>query len=75
MEVIYILLAISITVALLFFLAFIYAVRSGQYDDTYSPAVRILFEEKPLKNPKQSPTKSTSTVHEDSTVLLRQQDR
>ena len=75
MEVIYILLAISITVALLFFLAFIYAVRSGQYDDTYSPAVRILFEERSIKNPKPSTTKSTSTVHEDSTVLLRQQDR
>lgn len=77
MEVIYLLLAISITVALFFFGAFIYAVHSGQYDDTYSPAVRILFEEKSSKKPQPSPTKSntTSSVHGDSTVLLRQQDR
>jgi cbb3-type cytochrome oxidase maturation protein len=77
MEVIYVLLSISISVALFFFATFIYAVRSGQYDDTYSPAVRILFEEKP-KTPNQTkPTESTttSTLHGDSAVLLRQQDR
>jgi len=29
---------------------FIWAVKSGQYDDTYSPAVRMLFDDaKPVK--------------------------
>jgi cbb3-type cytochrome oxidase maturation protein len=45
MSVIYVLLTISIIVALLFFVAFILSVRSGQYDDTYTPSVRMLFED------------------------------
>ena len=45
MSVIYMLLAISIVVAVIFFLAFIYSVRQGQYDDAYTPSVRILFED------------------------------
>ncbi|MCF8715389.1 cbb3-type cytochrome oxidase assembly protein CcoS [Joostella atrarenae] len=45
MSVIYILLSISILIALIFFIAFISAVRSGQYDDSYTPSVRMLFED------------------------------
>ena len=45
MSVIYVLLAISITVALIFFAAFIFSVKSGQYDDAYTPSVRMLFED------------------------------
>ncbi|MDC6367103.1 MULTISPECIES: cbb3-type cytochrome oxidase assembly protein CcoS [Flavobacteriaceae] len=45
MSVIYVLLAISILVALAFFAAFLFSVRSGQYDDTYTPSVRMLFED------------------------------
>jgi cbb3-type cytochrome oxidase maturation protein len=50
MSVIYILLAISITVAVGFFIAFILAVRSGQYDDSYTPSVRMLFEDELVKD-------------------------
>ncbi|WP_242132221.1 cbb3-type cytochrome oxidase assembly protein CcoS [Aestuariivivens marinum] len=49
MSVIYILLAISISVAVVFFIAFILAVRSGQYDDSYTPSVRMLFEDELIK--------------------------
>ena len=49
MSVIYILLAISILVALVFFAAFILSVRSGQYDDSYTPSVRVLFEDELVK--------------------------
>lgn len=45
MSVIYVLLAISLVVAILFFAAFILSVRSGQYDDSYTPSVRMLFED------------------------------
>ena len=45
MSVIYVLLTISIVVAVVFFAAFIFSVRSGQYDDSYTPSVRILFED------------------------------
>ena len=50
MSVIYMLLAISVTVALLFFLIFIFSVRQGQYDDSYTPSVRILFEDELVKD-------------------------
>ena len=49
MSVIYVLLAISIIVAVLFFAAFIIAVRNGQYDDAYTPSVRMLFEDELVK--------------------------
>ncbi len=49
MSVIYILLAISILVAVCFFIAFIIAVKKGQYDDSYTPSVRILFEDELVK--------------------------
>ena len=46
MSVILILIIASIVVASVFLGAFYWAVKSGQYDDTYSPSVRMLFEEK-----------------------------
>ena len=49
MSVIYILLAISIIVAVGFFIAFIVAVKKGQYDDSYTPSVRMLFEDELVK--------------------------
>jgi cbb3-type cytochrome oxidase maturation protein len=49
MSVIYVLLTISIVVAVIFFIAFIHSVRSGQYEDSYTPSVRILFEDELLK--------------------------
>jgi cbb3-type cytochrome oxidase maturation protein len=43
-SVIILLIIIGILVAGAFLAGFIWAVKSGQYDDTYSPAVRILFD-------------------------------
>jgi cbb3-type cytochrome oxidase maturation protein len=45
MSVIYVLLTISIAVAIIFFLAFIVSVKKGQYDDSYTPSVRMLFDD------------------------------
>jgi len=44
MFIIFLLIAISVTVAACFLGAFLWAVRSGQYDDDYTPAVRMLFD-------------------------------
>lgn len=49
MSVIYVLLAISIIVAVIFFIAFIIAVKKGQYDDPYTHSVRMLFEDEIIK--------------------------
>ena len=45
MSVIYLLISISILVAIVFFIAFIRAVKTGQYDDDYTPSVRMLFDD------------------------------
>jgi cbb3-type cytochrome oxidase maturation protein len=49
MSVIYILLTVSIVVAIVFFVAFIVAIRNGQFDDSYTPSVRMLFEDELVK--------------------------
>ncbi|WP_188597385.1 cbb3-type cytochrome oxidase assembly protein CcoS [Polaribacter pacificus] len=49
MSVIYLLLALSILVAIIFFVAFIYSVKRGQYDDSYTPSVRMLFDDELVK--------------------------
>lgn len=46
MEIIIVLVVASLCVALVFLALFVWAVKSGQYDDDYSPSVRILFDEK-----------------------------
>ncbi len=60
MSVIYILISISIVVALVFLVAFFRAVRSGQYDDDYTPSVRMLFDDE-LKKIKTKETKKLET--------------
>jgi len=52
MSIIYMLLAISVVVALIFFAAFILSVKKGQYDDTYTPSVRMLFEDEVVTDTK-----------------------
>jgi cbb3-type cytochrome oxidase maturation protein len=47
MNVIIILLGAALLVAAGFLAGFIWAVRSGQYDDTYTPSVRMLFDDEP----------------------------
>ena len=49
MSVIYLLISISIIVAIGFFVAFIRAVKTGQYDDDYTPSVRMLFDDELVK--------------------------
>lgn len=45
MSVIVILILASLVVALLFLAGFIWAVRSGQYDDTCTPSLRVLTDD------------------------------
>jgi cbb3-type cytochrome oxidase maturation protein len=46
MIVIFILIPLSILIAVCFLTAFVWAVRSGQYEDTATPAMRLLADEK-----------------------------
>jgi cbb3-type cytochrome oxidase maturation protein len=49
MSVLVVLVIISIIVALCFLGAFIWSVKSGQYDDDYTPSIRMLLDEEPNK--------------------------
>ncbi|MGB3467564.1 MAG: cbb3-type cytochrome oxidase assembly protein CcoS [Cyclobacteriaceae bacterium] len=49
MSVIFLLIGVSIVVALAFLAAFIWAQSNGQYDDDYSPSVRILYDDDPKR--------------------------
>ncbi len=53
MEVVYITIGVSIIVAVFFFIIFIKSVKSGQYEDTYTPSVRMLFDDELVKEPKE----------------------
>ncbi len=46
MIIIFFLIPLSVLVAVGFLAAFVWAVRSGQYEDTCTPAMRVLVEEK-----------------------------
>jgi len=50
MKIIFLLIGISLIVALGFLIAFLWAVRSGQYEDEYTPSVRILFDQQTKNN-------------------------
>lgn len=52
MSVIYLLLSVSVLVAVIFFIVFILSVKNGQYDDTYTPSVRMLFDDELVKEDK-----------------------
>jgi len=45
MYAIFVLIIISLTVAVGFLITFIWAVKNNQYEDDYTPSVRILFDD------------------------------
>ncbi len=55
MSAIFIMVGASLLIAVGFLIAFIWSVKSGQYDDDYTPSVRMLFDDKP---PKEEPQKT-----------------
>ncbi|MGO3184259.1 MAG: cbb3-type cytochrome oxidase assembly protein CcoS [Aequorivita sp.] len=64
MTIIYMLLALSLFVAIIFFTLFVFSVKKGQYDDTYTPSVRMLFDDELVKEepkPKKETSKNSSS--------------
>lgn len=43
-------LVVSLIIAIFFLISFLWAAKSGQYDDDYTPSVRILYEDEPILN-------------------------
>lgn len=40
----------SLFIAILFFILFVKSVKAGQYDDVYTPSVRMLFDDELVKD-------------------------
>lgn len=53
MGIIYMMLVVSLVIALFFLISFFWATKSGQYEDDYSPSVRILFDDEIKKTENQ----------------------
>ncbi|MGV3632220.1 MAG: cbb3-type cytochrome oxidase assembly protein CcoS [Bacteroidota bacterium] len=47
-------LLVSLVIALFFLVSFLWAAKTGQYEDDYSPSIRILFDDETQENPNKS---------------------
>ena len=47
MSALFILVGASLVIAIGFLMAFIWSVKNGQYDDDYTPSIRMLFDNGP----------------------------
>ena len=56
MSAIYLLVGVSLFLAIGFLAAFFWSVKNGQYEDDYSPAVKVLFDD---SSDKSTETKSS----------------
>ncbi len=64
MSVIFILMISSLILATAFLIAFLWSVKTGQWEDKYTPSVRILLEDqKPDKNKNKNKKELTTTDH------------
>ena len=57
MKIIFGLIVISLLIAIGFLISFFWAVKSGQYDDDYTPSVRMLFDDELISNKKNKDNK------------------
>ena len=65
MNIIIILIGISLSIAVGFLILFIWNIKSGQYEDTYTPSIRILFEDK-KKEPKDKESNIEKSIFKNS---------
>ena len=67
MSVLFLLIGVSVIVAGGFLYAFIRSVRGGQYDDQYTPSVRILFDEPSANQPKSQNAGEATVLNQPTT--------
>jgi cbb3-type cytochrome oxidase maturation protein len=59
MSAIFIMIGASLLLAIGFLIAFIWSVRSNQYEDDYTPSVRMLFDNTTIQETKQETNNKT----------------
>ena len=52
----------SLFIAIIFFILFVKSVKTGQYDDVYTPSVRMLFDDELVKD------KSSGKKHKQKSI-------
>ncbi len=67
MYVMFVLIGFSLLVALVFLGVFIWAVRTGQFEDQYTPSVRALFDDEKNVNSEDENTSKPDTQEQRST--------
>lgn len=60
MSAIFIMIGASLLLAIGFLIAFIWSVKSNQYEDDYTPSVRMLFDNTTIQENKQETNKQTT---------------
>ena len=63
MNIIFMLITASLVIAIIFFILFVKSVKSGQYDDVYTPSVRMLFEDELVKQKTSEPDNNQKSVN------------
>jgi cbb3-type cytochrome oxidase maturation protein len=69
MSVILLLIIASLSLALAFLAGFIWAVKTGQFEDTYTPSMRILLDEQTQRAPESRPANGLAHVQSQETFL------
>jgi len=65
MNIVLFMIIVSLFIAIIFFILFIKSVKSGQYDDLYTPSVRMLFDDEIIEKKEDSleDTKSINQIN------------
>lgn len=61
MNIVFFMIIVSVFIAIIFFILFLKSVKSGQYDDMYTPSVRMLFEDEFVEKKEHTTKESKST--------------
>ena len=67
MSVIFVLIGCSLLLGCSFLIAFLYASKSGQFEDDYTPSVRILFEDESMTRTDTSDSISSADKYQKET--------
>ena len=63
MNIVLFMIIVSLFIAIIFFILFIKSVKSGQYDDLYTPSVRMLFDDEIIEK-KENSLQDTKSINQ-----------
>ncbi len=68
----YLTMFITVIIAGIFLFLFFVNVKKGQYDDVYTPSVRMLFDDELVKEPKKEEKKEEKVIDESGSNTVKQ---